>query len=247
MPESASQRRMGALSTCPIPARWSCEAKGNFRLGVRSLSIRGIVIGGGAFGREILNWLWDCEARGTDVDYSFYLDTDSNSFGDYPDFPLTNLGDPETFVPQTGDLFLIAIGNPAAKNKVVARLDELGATFASLIHPTAVIARTAIIGRGVTVGPNSYVATHAQLGDFSCINSLSGIGHDAVLGRSCTVSSQVDITGGVALGNRVFVGSGARILPNVQVGEDAKIGAGSIVVRDIKSGGSVFSQPARKI
>lgn len=219
----------------------------DFRLGVQPLSIRGIVIGGGAFGREILNWYWDCEAQGTDVKYDFYLDADSNSFGNYPDFPLTNLGDPETFIPQTGDLFLIAIGNPAAKNKIAARLDGLGATFATLVHPTAVIARTAKIGLGVTIGPNSYVATHAQLGDFSCVNSLSGIGHDAVLGQSCTISSQVDITGGVVLGNRVFVGSGARVLPNVQVGEDAKIGAGSIVVREIKSNGSVFSQPARKI
>lgn len=208
---------------------------------------RGIIIGGGAFGREILNWVWDSVSPNAGVDFLFFLDTDPNSFENFSDFHLTHLGDPETFVPQPGDLFLIAIGDPTAKARIATRLDGFEATYATVIHPTAVVARTAKIGRGVTIGPNSYIATNAELGDFCCVNSLSGIGHDAVLGQSCTVSSQVDITGAVVLGNRVFVGSGARVLPNVQVGDDAKIGAGSIVVRDIKVGGSVFSQPARKI
>jgi sugar O-acyltransferase (sialic acid O-acetyltransferase NeuD family) len=211
------------------------------------LGNRGIIIGGGAFGREVLNWIWDCESRAENVEFSLFLDGDPSSFDGYTDFDVTYLGDPEAFTPQPGDLFLIAIGDPVAKDRIVSRLANLGASFATAIHPTAVVSQTAKIGRGVTIGPHAYVATNAALGDFSCVNSQSGIGHDVVVGQSCTISSQVDLTGGVALGERVFVGSGARILPRVKIGNDAKIGAGSIVVRNIKPSGSVFAQPARKI
>jgi sugar O-acyltransferase (sialic acid O-acetyltransferase NeuD family) len=211
------------------------------------LADRGIIVGGGAFSREVLNWVWDGEQSHAALEFSFFLDENPCSFDKYPDFSLTFAGNPDDFVPQGGDVFLIAVGDPVAKNRIVSRLDKLGATFASVIHPSAAVARTATIGRGVTIGPHAYVATNAVVGDFTCINSLTGIGHDVVLGRSCTISSQADLTGGVSLGDRVFVGSGARILPNVRVENDAKVGAGSIVVRDIKAGGSVFSQPARKI
>jgi sugar O-acyltransferase (sialic acid O-acetyltransferase NeuD family) len=211
------------------------------------LGNRGIIIGGGAFARELLNWVWDCGSDYAGPKFSFFLDAATTSFDEYPDFDVTHLGDPDLFVPEPGDIFAIAIGNPAAKDKIATRFDSLGATFATVVHPSAVVARTAKLGRGTVVGPHSYVATNASLGDFSCVNSLSGVGHDATMGRSATVSSQVDLTGGVSLGDRVFIGSGARILPAVSVGDDAKIGAGSIVVRDIKAGGSVFAQPARKI
>jgi sugar O-acyltransferase (sialic acid O-acetyltransferase NeuD family) len=212
-----------------------------------TLADRGIIVGGGAFSREVLNWVWDREQKLGASEFSFFLDTNPNSFDNYQDFGLKFAGNPDDFVPQDGDVFLIAVGDPVAKDRIVSRLDKLGAKFASVIHPSAAIARTATVGRGVTIGPHAYLATNAVIGDFACINSLTGIGHDVTLGRSCTISSQADLTGGVSLGDRVFIGSGARILPNVRIEHDAKVGAGSIVVRDIKAGGSVFSQPARKI
>jgi sugar O-acyltransferase (sialic acid O-acetyltransferase NeuD family) len=214
---------------------------------VAGLGNRGIIIGGGAFGREALNWAWDCKSSDSGVSFSMFVDADPKAFDAFSEFGMEYLGDPDSFMPQSGDLFLIAIGDPTTKDKIVGRLAGLGAEFATIVHPSAVVARTAKIGRGVVVGPHSYVATNATLGNFSCVNSLTGVGHDVVLGQSCTISSQVDLTGGVSLGHRVFVGSGARVLPRVTVGDDAKVGAGSIVVRDIKAGGSVFAQPARKI
>jgi sugar O-acyltransferase (sialic acid O-acetyltransferase NeuD family) len=211
------------------------------------LSKRGIIVGGGAFAREALNWLWESGSQNAADNFGCFLDSDPTAFSGFEDFSVTHLGDPETFVPDADDIFLMAIGGPLAKDKIASRLEKLGAVFLTVIHQSAVVSRTATIGHGVVIGPHAYVATNAALGDFACVNSLTGIGHDTVVGRSSTVSSQVDITGQVALGDRVFVGSGARVLPGVRVGEDAKIGAGSIVVRDMKANSSVFAQPARKI
>lgn len=208
---------------------------------------RGILVGGGAFAREVLSWANDRPDGIRDVEFKYFLDADATALEDFADFPLTHLGDPDTYAPNDGDIFLIAIGSPQMKSRISTRLVEVGGQFATVVHPSAVVSRTAKLGVGVVIGPQSYIATNSDLGNFSCVNSMSGIGHDAQLGPCCTVSSQVDIMGKVQLGERVFVGSGARILPNVKVQQGSKIGAGSIVVKNLKEDSSVFAQPARKI
>jgi sugar O-acyltransferase (sialic acid O-acetyltransferase NeuD family) len=208
---------------------------------------RGILIGGGAFGREVLSWANDRSADDRDVEFEHFLDADATVLDAFAEYSLGYLGDPETYVPVEGDIFLIAIGSPPMKDLLSKRLMAMGAQFTTVVHPSAVVSKAAEIGAGVIIGPQSYIATHSVLGDFSCVNSLSGIGHDANIGRCCTISSQADIMGRVQLGERVFVGSGARILPNVKVQQGSKIGAGSIVVKNLGQDSSVFAQPARKI
>jgi sugar O-acyltransferase (sialic acid O-acetyltransferase NeuD family) len=208
---------------------------------------RGILIGGGAFGREVLSWAKDRPTDDRDVEFEHFLDADATVLDAFSEYSLEHLGDPETYVPVEGDVFLIAIGSPPMKERISRRLVLMGGQFIGVVHPSAVVSKAAQIGAGVIIGPHSYVATHSVLNDFTCVNSLSGIGHDANIGRYCTISSQVDIMGRVQLGERVFVGSGARILPNVKVQQGSKIGAGSIVVKNLGEDSSVFAQPARKI
>jgi sugar O-acyltransferase (sialic acid O-acetyltransferase NeuD family) len=211
------------------------------------LENRGIVIGGGAFARETLDWAKRSLNAENNYNFCCYLDAEPNALSGFENLALTNLGDPLTYDPQPGDLFLMAIGDPINKDVIATRLEGMGAKFVTVIHNSAVVSDSASIGNGVVIGPHAYVATNATLGAFACINSLTGIGHDAHVGRSCTISSQVDITGRVIIEERVFIGSGARILPSIKIGSEAKVGAGSIVVRGIKSKATVFAQPARKI
>ncbi len=208
---------------------------------------RGVLVGGGAFAREALAWALDLSRTGGSIGISWkaFLDSDSGSLGKFDDLALDWLGDPADFEPSPDDVLLMAIGDPKRKSALMDRFLERGDRLETLIHPSAVIAHSAKIGRGVVVGPHAYVATHATLADGVCVNSLTGIGHDAVVGNCATISSQVDITGEVTLGARVFIGSGARVLPGVSVGDDAKVGAGAIVVRNVKSLATVFAQPAR--
>ena len=208
---------------------------------------RGIIVGGGAFGREVLSWACSLSAAERGWEAECFLDRDGSSMSGFSGLPLQHIGDPAEYQPVEGDLFILAIGDPHAKDVIASRLLALGAHFASIIHPTAVVAMGANLGEGVVVGPHSYIATNARLGNFSSVNSLSGIGHDAIIGQSSTMSSQVDIMGRVSLGERCFVGSGARILPGISVSEQCKIGAGSIVVKNLKASSSVFAAPARKI
>lgn len=208
---------------------------------------RGIIVGGGAFGREVLDWVANSVSADTLPRIEGFLDADANVMDRFPELGLALLGDPATYQVQPGDVFVMAIGSVASKAKLAALLEAQDAEFLTVIHRTAVVASTAKLGKGVVIGPLAYIGTHAVLGDYSCVNSLTGIGHDAVLGAYTTISSQVDVTGMVRVGERSFIGSGARILPSVSVGEDTRIGAGSVVVRNVKPGSTLFAAPARKI
>ena len=210
------------------------------------MSKRGVIIGGGAFAREVLCWAANAKVSNELPAFSHYLDANPDVLIGFPELGLSYLGDAATYQPQNGDIFLIGIGDPDTKSWIVEHLTALGAEFATVIHSTAVISATAEIGNGVVIGPSAYIATHSAVGDFTCINSLTGIGHDSKIGEHCTISSQVDVTGNVVIGPMTFIGSGASIMPHVEVGRSSKIGAGALVVRSVRPGTTMFSTPARK-
>lgn len=204
---------------------------------------KAILIGGGEFGRELLSW-----ARAADShEIIGYVDDAGPLMEGIRGVSLAFLGAIDAIDQFPGVTLLMAIGDPKVKRQVVERLDRRGARYGSVVHPSAVITETAQLGEGLTVGPHSYIATHAEIGRLVCINSLSGIGHDTVIGDYSTISSGCDITGLVRLGQAVFMGSGARIIPRLTVGDNARIGAGSVVVRAVGDGQTVYAPPARSM
>ena len=207
---------------------------------------RGIVVGGGAFAREILCWAANAQNFAEMPPFKHFLDSNPKALADFPEVGLSYLGDILTYNPQPNDIFLLGVGDPEIKVRIVERLTALGAEFANIIHISAVLSTNARIGKGVIIGPHSYIATHSEIGNYTSINSLTGIGHDAKVGDFCTISSQVDVMGNVVICPQAFIGSGARIMPGVTIGHNSKIGAGALIVRSVRPDTTMFSAPARK-
>ena len=205
-----------------------------------------VIVGAGGFSREVICWADDAAHHGTVPSIRGYL-LDDGYAPLSPTYGLPCLGGLDNYKSQPGDACVIAVSDPTAKRKIVHRLQARGANFISLIHPSAVIAKTAVIGLGCILCPHSFLSADAVLGDFITVNGMSSIGHDCKVGSYTTFSAHVDITGGVTIGEAVFVGSGARVLPGLSVGEGAKIGAGSVVVRSVKNGVTVYTNPAKKL
>ena len=163
------------------------------------------------------------------------------------DYNFPWLGKLETFRPGADDRCVIATGEPDTKRKLVALLRERGASFATVVHPSAVIARTARLGEGVIVCPLSFISADARVGAFVTVNGLSSIGHDVDLGDYATLSAHVDLTGYVQVGEGVFFGTGAKVVPKVRIGAQARIGAGVTVMRTVAAGSTLFTTPPRKL
>ena len=203
-----------------------------------------VLVGGGAFAREILGWFTPGLASGDR--FAGYLDDGEGSMAT-AGYDLPHLGPIGGFRPSSSQRLVMALTDPAGKAAVVERLADARDAFAALIHSRAWRTRTAVIGRGVVVGPFADISADARVGDFATVNGYASVGHDAELGAFSTLSGYVDLTGFVKVGERCFFGSGARVLPKVVIGADATIGAGAVVVRTGAAGSTMYAAPARRL
>jgi len=208
-------------------------------------SARVILVGGGAFGRELISWAEHGALEGGGQITAFLDDsaTALDGFG----YALEHLGSVDDFQPHEGDRLVMAIGDPAHKRRIAELLKSRGAHFARLVHPSAVLARTAQLGEGVVLCPQAVVSANACIGDLVSINSFSGVGHDVVLGAYSTLSAHVDLTGWVTVGEGCFFASGARVAPKVSIGAGARIGAGATILRKVAEGAVMYTAPARRL
>jgi len=205
-----------------------------------------ILVGCGAFARELINWVEDLADLGKSISVTGFLDDNPNALQGFP-YSVPYLGTISAFIPQSGDQLLMAIGDPMAKKSLFVALKNKGATFANLIHPSAVIARSAKLGEGVVVCPQAFISADATVGDLCAINGSASVGHDVKLGSFATLSAHVDLTGWVQVDECVFFGSGARVLPKVKIGTRARIGAGAVVMRSVPADTVVYAPPAKRL
>jgi sugar O-acyltransferase (sialic acid O-acetyltransferase NeuD family) len=210
------------------------------------MSKRLILVGCGDFGRELINWADDAAASGVGQSFFGFLDNNPTALDKYS-YKLAYLGSVDDFLPNDEYLFIIGIANPETKRIVVEKLKAKGAVFTKLVHPSAVIARTAILGEGVVICPHALISADASLGNFVAVNGLSSIGHDAHVGHFSTLSAHVDITGFAHIGEGVFFGTGAKVLPKVKIGNGARIGAGTTIMRSVSEGDVMYALPAKRL
>jgi len=77
------------------------------------------------------------------------------------------------------------------------------------IHPTAVIAPAAILGKDVSVGAFAVIEKSAQIGAGTSVGAGTIIAADVHIGEQCRIYPRVVMYSGVTLGNRVVVHAGA--------------------------------------
>jgi sugar O-acyltransferase (sialic acid O-acetyltransferase NeuD family) len=202
-----------------------------------------LIVGAGGFGRELYAWASQHPDCGRAWQLAGFLDDNLEAlkpFGSFaPVFPLSGLK------PAADQVYLVGLGMPALKEKLVAPLVSAGADFLTFVHPSALIGARVTLGRGVVVCPGAILSADIDVGEFAMVNLNSTIGHDARLGPWSSVSAQCDITGHVRVADRVFLGSRASIIPDKTVGSRSIIGAGAVVVTDVPAGVTVVGNPAR--
>ena len=204
-----------------------------------------VLVGGGAFAREIYHWFVPGLAA-SGRRFVGYLDDGEEPFRRFGR-ALPQLGGIAGHRPDPAYRLVMAIGSPDGKRAVAHGLLGAGGVFASLVHPRAWVSASARIGRGVVAGVFADISADAVLEDFVTLNGFASAGHDVRIGSFSTLSGYVDLTGGVQVGEECFFGSGARVLPGVAVGARSKIGAGAVVVRSCAENSTLYAAPARTL
>jgi len=209
-----------------------------------------LIVGTGGFGREVL-WTADdvpAERRGWDVAGFLADDVDAAR----AEFAAKGVAPPVVgsvadYQPRPGELLVCAIADSRERLAACEELRGRGARFGSVLHPTALVHPSAVVGAGLIMRHYSGLSPNVVAGDFVTINFLAGAAHDCIVGDGCTFGPHSDVMGAAELGRGVLLGSHAAVLPGARVGDFATVGAGSVVVRRVAAGATVFGVPARRL
>ena len=141
----------------------------------------------------------------------------------------------------------LGIGDNAHRERCFGRLRASGIVIATLVHPAAVIARSARLGAGTVAMARAVVNPDAVVGEGSILNTGSITEHDGDLGRFVHLSPNAALGGAVEVGALAHVGLGASVIPCIKIGARARVGAGAAVIRDVPPDLTVAGVPARPI
>jgi UDP-3-O-[3-hydroxymyristoyl] glucosamine N-acyltransferase len=148
-------------------------------------------------------------------------------------------------------LRLLKVANPSATfAAVVAAFAPPEITHTPGIHPSAVVASSATLGSGVSIGPLAVIEESARIGAGAVIGAGCLIGREVRLGEGCLLHAGSIVRERCILGNRVILQPGAVIgscgfgyelkegrhvkIPQtgiVEIGDDVEIGANATVDR----------------
>ena len=122
-----------------------------------------------------------------------------------------------------------------------------GWPFASVIHPSARIAKDVELGEGVQVMCSATINGGAKIGVNTIINTGAIIEHDVTIEESCHIAPGAIICGGAYIEDRTHIGCGAVIIQGKRIGQACTVGAGSVVNGDVYRGSTVAGVPARDL
>ncbi|MDY6373090.1 MAG: sialic acid O-acetyltransferase [Bacteroidales bacterium] len=207
-----------------------------------------IIVGARGWGREVYE-----SARITRpfiqgvYDIKGFLDSKNDALdgvnGLYP--PI--LSSPENYVPQSDDVFFIAMGDPKWRKYYAEMIEKKGGTFLTIICEGAYVNPTARIGDGSFIAGWTSISDSVNIGRHVMIHPFSNIGHDANIGDYSSIEAYVFIGGESSIGEESVMHVKSSIIRHKSIGNNVEVGINSVVMRNMPDGISVFGNPARKI
>ena len=142
----------------------------------------------------------------------------------------------------------VAVDDNKLRKSVVAMLQEVRHVQpVNAIHSGARVSSKAELGHGNFIDSGATVAPGAKIGSHGIFHANSFVGVGATIGDFAQVGAGSLINPAVTIEDEVFIGSGVTIISGITIGKGARIGAGSVVIGPVKSGETVFGNPAASI
>lgn len=139
-----------------------------------------------------------------------------------------------------------SVGIPAKRREIYDTFKDKGYSFASVVHPSAIIAMDVVISEGAQIMAGAIIQAGSRIGCNAIINTRASVDHDCSIGDHVHIAPGVTLSGGVTIGGGSHVGTGATLIQGVSIGRSCLVAAGAVVIKNIVDGGMVRGIPARE-
>lgn len=138
--------------------------------------------------------------------------------------------------------FVVAIGDNYLRSRVVSDLETRfpEITFATIIHPTAYVAKTANLGAGIVVCAGSIIGAYSSVGNHVIINTNSSVDHDCRLDDFSSIGPNATLGGNVKIGKLSVIAISATVAQGVYVADCVIVGACALVLHNINEKLSIW-------
>ncbi len=202
-----------------------------------------LIVGAGGHGRVVADAAY-CSDLWNEISFVDDRYPDLSVSGQYA--VIGNLSDLGNLVENWPDA-IVAVGKNQFRLDLQSRLTSLGYRIATIVHPTAQVARDVLVGSGSVLFANSVVNTGSSLGNAVILNTSATIDHDGEVGDGVHLSPGVHLAGNVTIGDCSWLGIGASVVNDLAVGADVIVGAGAVVIQDVPDDVTVAGVPAKLI
>ncbi|WP_071763517.1 acetyltransferase [Burkholderia ubonensis] len=143
--------------------------------------------------------------------------------------------------------YFVAVGDNAARERIVSEVTAFLPgilSFATLIHPSAVISPSAQIGIGTVVMPCVVVNAASKVGRHAILNTRSSLDHDSEMADYSSLAPNACTGGRVSIGRRSAISIGAIVKHGIVIGSDVVVGAASYIHNHTPDNVVVYGTPA---
>lgn len=169
---------------------------------------------------------------------------DSPSFVELDGFPVYSSTDP-VWVKLMDFNFVVAIGDNLVRASIFKRLIVKGGVPITVVHPSAVVSKRALIGPGSVVMAGAIVNPGATVGANCILNTSCSVDHDCFLEDHVHLCPGVRLAGNVRVGSQTMLGTGCCVAPGRNIGSNALIGAGAVVIKNLPDFCCAYGNPAQ--
>lgn len=122
-----------------------------------------------------------------------------------------------------------------------------GYSFATVIHPSAIVAGDVVIGEGAQIMAGAVIQAGSRIGMNSIVNTRVCIDHDCTVGDHAHLAPGAVLSGAVEISGSAHIGCGAVLIQGIRVGAGSLVAAGSVVVTNLPEAARVAGVPAKEL
>lgn len=143
--------------------------------------------------------------------------------------------------------FFISFGSMKYRREVYNSFVANGWEAVNIIHPNAVVAPDAKLGKGILIECGCLITPNPTIGDNVVVNTGSQVNHDNIIEDHVYIASGVVLSGGVRIKSNTLLDDGVIVTLGRTVGSDCIIGAGAVITKDTSDKIVAYGNPAKEI